>query len=373
MHSTNVRTGRSIETTEVTKKSQNAQIRRHRPAGFTLVELLVVIAIIGILIALLLPAVQSAREAARRTQCTDHLKNLTLAMVNHESTFGRLPSSGWVGFWTGDPDRGSGPEQPGSWAYSILPYIEEQALHDMGQGVTDEPTRRRILQERDAITVAIMNCPSRRNGGPYRGGRVAESGNGSGESMPYTQIRCARGDYAANVGDEHEYDQDCQGISPRDYGPLPSGFPPPNSEYTGITYCGTAVKLRHITDGLSKTIALGERYVPQDRYEGLPEAWIADDWSMLVGFQDDTVRSTYYEGEGREPTHTPINDADGEDIAEPIARELFGSAHSAGCLMSMCDGSVSLVEYDVEAEVFRQMGDRRDGGVVKQYVRRSGS
>src|SRR5262245_45392133 len=81
--------------------------------GFTLVELLVVIAIIGILVALLLPAIQASRESARRMQCIDHLKNLTLAMVNHEATSGRLPSSGWSGHWTGDPDRGTGAEQPG--------------------------------------------------------------------------------------------------------------------------------------------------------------------------------------------------------------------------------------------------------------------
>ena len=83
-------------------------------------------------------------------QCIDHLKNLTLAMVNHEATSGRLPSSGWSGNWTGDPDRGTGAEQPGCWAYSVLPFIEEQAIYDLRRGYRER--REVVLQKsrRDA-------------------------------------------------------------------------------------------------------------------------------------------------------------------------------------------------------------------------------
>ena len=113
--------------------------RRHGAAngagrGFTLVELLVVIAIIGILVALLLPAVQAAREAARRAQCKDHVKNIALGCLLHEDTHGFLPSGGWTFFYTADPNRGYGEDQPGSWIYSILTYIEERALRDLGSG-----------------------------------------------------------------------------------------------------------------------------------------------------------------------------------------------------------------------------------------------
>ncbi len=129
--------------------------------AFTLVELLVVIAIIGILMALALPAIQSARESSRRTQCKNNLRQLVQGANSHLEAQTFYPTGGWGYQWASDPDRGFGMSQPGGWLYSVLPYIEERSLHETRQ--------REIRQRTQAIQcsagetpVALFNCPTRR-------------------------------------------------------------------------------------------------------------------------------------------------------------------------------------------------------------------
>ena len=140
--------------------------RRRHPmleTGFTLVELLVVITIIGILIALLLPAVQAAREAARRLQCSNNLKQLGLGVLEHEESQGVFPSGGFGSKWVGDSDRGLGVRQPGSWMFSILPFIELDNLFQISFYLLQEqgdPFSSKEVGQYDIICSCIVELKS---------------------------------------------------------------------------------------------------------------------------------------------------------------------------------------------------------------------
>ena len=177
-----------------------------RTRGFTLVELLVVIAIIAMLVTLLLPAVQSAREAARLNACKNNLKQLALGCLVHEGSIGHYPTGGWGNDWVGDADRGYGWEQPGGWIYNIMPFIEEGALHGLaadGNAATHSPEQlegaRRVLLS----PLPIINCPSRRADGLFPAGSTANAHNAA--SLTQGGL-VGRGDYAASVGSGGSFD-----------------------------------------------------------------------------------------------------------------------------------------------------------------------
>src|SRR3974390_1067676 len=160
-------------------------------AAFTLIELLVVIAIIGILMALILPAVQRIRESASRLQCANNLKQIGLGMHHCHDQNGHFPSGGWGWNWTAEPDRGYGMDQPAGWCYSLLPFIEEEPTYTLGAG-TGVPGVDSANFQRVQMKIRIYNCPTRR--------RPTLFNNGFG----YGYVNCtgippmvARTDYAA--------------------------------------------------------------------------------------------------------------------------------------------------------------------------------
>ena len=129
-----------------------------RWGGFTLVELLVVVAIIAILIGLLLPAVNSARESGRVVQCKNNLKQMGMACLAHEEAQGFFPTGGWGWFWVGDPDGGYGYSQPGGWIYNILPHTDKSDLHDLGLGGSTSVKNQAVLKL-VATPLTFTNCP----------------------------------------------------------------------------------------------------------------------------------------------------------------------------------------------------------------------
>ncbi len=320
-----------------------------RPSGFTLVELLVVITIIGILIGLLLPAVNSAREAGRRTQCQNNIHNLALALLQHETAKRYLPTAGWGYAWTGDPDRGSGLKQPGGWFYCILPYIDQANLAQVGAGLDDKngsqtSPKAMALVKLVQTPLAIFHCPSRRHGKLYPAA-------GSGEYNCGVVATTTHVDYAGNGGDNNLVDSTQSG--------QPSSYSQGDlaATWKSVTY-NTGVCLQHaqlplakVTDGPSNTYLLGEKYLAPDFYENGED--YGDNENAYTGLNWDNVRGCKDDKNTFQP---PLQDTPGhEDYWN------FGSAHPGSFSAAFCDGSVHGISYYIDPTTHQRLCNRADG------------
>jgi prepilin-type N-terminal cleavage/methylation domain-containing protein len=353
-------------------------------SGFTLVELLVVITIIGILIALLLPAVQAAREAARKMQCTNNIKQVTLGLLGHEEHYKFFPSGGWSWEWSGDPDRGTGRDQPGNWIYAILPYIEQQALHDLGmdgdrKNVTQAQLDGSVARAQQVLTV--FNCPTRRQAilYPFWPGwtGVVPCYQSDGGYIPYNGGKiylAGRSDYGANAGDQ----TDCWGGGcPADMNQANTwdtnhGWPNIENRSspgagagpaTGICYFRSQVTMADIADGASNTYCVGEKYLNPDFYYNGEDH--GDNEFLFCGYDNESHRLTYCDETQLDPAssgyainlfYAPKQDTPGE---ENWLR--FGSAHATGFNASFCDGAVQFINYSIDVVIHHRLGNRKDG------------
>ena len=343
--------------------------RNKRSRGFTLVELLVVIAIIGILIALLLPAIQAAREAARRATCSNHVKQLSLAFHSHASTYQSYPSGGWFWNWTGDPNYGLGLNQPGSWCFSVLPFIEQEAVFERGRGLLNiSPAWRAAIIETMETPIDTFYCPSRR---PAEATYVKPH---FGQYMVQFRIKgicekAAKTDYAACAGASVSIDSDEAGgheyTGPETLIKHYTEFKWETYDDTrGIIHQCSAVKPEHVTDGTSNTYLVGEKFVFTDSYDD-PRASsgyydTAENESAYNGYGRDTIRSTYYQ-----PHQDVESSAFATDAEKRVTGCWFGSAHPSGFNMGFGDGSVRFLPYDIDPDVHRYLGIRDDGASVK--------
>ena len=314
-----------------------------RRRAFTLVELLVVITIIGILIALLLSAVQAAREAARRAQCGNNLKQLGLAIHNHHEAFGRFPSGGWGWLWIGEPERGTDARQPGGWAFNILPYIEQQNLHDAGLGLSGDARTNAIIA-RAETPVATFICPTRRRPLAY------PDYHGNYRTATSTSMRiptAGRSDYAINCGDQsrNEIFGGPDNLSQGD-DPSWSGWHD-TSSHTGIAYERSLVSMADIKDGASNTYLIGEKYINADCYLTGDDS--SDNENLYVGYDNDMYRNTY-----------PGHDGPRQDRPGWSSSWIFGGPHAGGCQFVFCDGSVHSISFSIDPDTHRLLGNRRD-------------
>jgi prepilin-type N-terminal cleavage/methylation domain-containing protein len=333
-------------------------------SGFTLVELLVVIAIIGVLVALLLPAVQAAREAARRTECKNRLKQLGLAAINHHDVHKHFPTGGWGWQWAGDPDAGYGPKQPGGWYYNVLAYTENASTREIGKDGdygTISAEQKRLGKQRVETTVNLFICPTRKGSGIYP--YVHSSGYANVDRPDVL----GRNDYAANGGSLFP---GSIWEGPRQRGTTMPG-PPSSSEFTtystvsgppllrgnGVILAMSQVKIARITDGTSQVLLIGEKHIPVGEYDTATAAGNDQGWDL--GFDLDVNRWT------KQP---PLADSDKfpSHFSGDDAWSVFGSAHPAGCQFVLCDGSVHTITYDIDPKTFTRLGSIADGEILSQ-------
>jgi len=310
-------------------------------SGFTLVELLVVIAIIGILVALLLPAIQMAREAARRTECSNRLKQIGVAIQNHHDTHRVFPTGGdhpWPKVENYPPTPGPrwiARKQGVSWMYQILPFMELQSVHD-------------IHQHGDLEKAEIPDyfCPSR-------------------SGIRKQSVRVLN-DYAgATPGDFWQGDTWRVPHNRRWYGVIVRTNWDRLATPPGPAGSNAPTTMARILDGTSNTIVVGEKRLRIGNYYS--GDW-HDDCGWTDGWDPDTMRSTGIQNISRGYRYGPDTDAPGSDPAgcHHSCGFDFGSAHPAGANFVFADGSVHVIDYTIDPNVFDYLGDRRDGQPIPE-------
>ena len=365
--------------------------------AFTLVELLVVIAIISTLIALLLPAVNMAVEAANKAQCMNNLKQMGTASSAHLERQKFFPSGGWGPKWIGYPDYGYGRSQPGGWLYSILPYLDQERLHNYNHmannsAAYNDANTQQSVKDMIESPLKICNCPSRRRSQTYplrTKPTYLYGGDTGARSISPDSTMVAKCDYAANGGNSTGCYWET-GIEGNGY---PQSYTEgSNSTWTknfkqvqwrsfGICFAGSEVSPDYVRDGMTTTIMLSEKFLDKDNYQG--GCQYGEDVCMFTGISCSNVRMVgtgvdltpktqnngvkTWDNEnsirgatriGTNPNaYLPYQDASNTDGK---FRYAMGSAHRVGFNVCMCDGSTREISFTIDPVIYAALGNRED-------------
>jgi len=288
--------------------------------AFTIVELLVVIAIIAVLVALLLPAVQSAREAARLTSCKNNLKQIALGMHNYESAFGKLPTGYEYTLGPQGNNRGY------SWGAWLLPFMELSSLYDridFNKPIFDNVNA--VVRQQH---IQILLCPS---------DDISPNG-----FVEMADEKYAMSCYVANFGTpDLDDDQDQTQGSTNPFGPFDGAW--------GPFYRNSGTRLSRITDGLSHTLMVGERQNGPFRLSGVhgPHVEYETTWVGAVRDSDDSTDDHGHMVLFQTGNAPNAPESDDRDVSAP---------HAGVAQFLMCDGSVHTVSEDIDLEIYRALG-----------------